>query len=591
MLVLSTGQQAAQDEVQEELDYREQLERLAGELQENLLERLTIQERKLEKIEKALARLTHRVDELEGSLAIVDAGLRALSQLLDRRKILRETELMNAWEREAATEAALHEVVEKLEEQREVILARAKSLGARAESAYRRALDSANLLFAAGKISRALLRLATTLRTYPRNPEMAQLLGELAMRHGEYAAAREAYGLLVQWDPKNVDALVTLATLLADEGQVSQAERYLKRALRAARGSFLPSFALGALKVAQEKLPEARRLLKRALAQQESPVALFLMGLVEFRLGRLGAAAQLLKRTVMLAPKFEEAMYTLGLVYLERGFTRKALACFQEVLKLDPQRLRYQEAVRVLVAPEYRQELPKEVAAALEGTAAASESGKVLAAWKGLVQVLEVSPHPTLEAAAALVASTLGARREAVHRAHRVLRQVNEGPARTAAWTALFETLRAAGRHGFLVTLANRLLKSDEGDLVRGLASYELALALSEAGKDLSLAEELAHQAMALFPSELQPYAQAALGRVFLAQERFQDAVDYLELAAAAAPSPQILAQLGLALLAVGEKQRARQVLQRARAGKGTDLQADVLAHLLRVAWLSMRRS
>ncbi|MGQ9752591.1 MAG: hypothetical protein ACUVRE_08175 [Thermoanaerobaculaceae bacterium] len=43
-------------------------------------------------------------------------------------------------------------------------------------------------------------------------------------------------------------------------------------------------------------------------------------------------------------------------------------------------------------------------------------------------------------------------------------------------------------------------------------------------------------------------------------------------MAAAAAPSPQILAQLGLALLAVGEKQRARQVLQRARAGKGTDL-------------------
>ncbi|MGQ9835504.1 MAG: hypothetical protein ACUVRQ_05945 [Thermoanaerobaculaceae bacterium] len=62
-------------------------------------------------------------------------------------------------------------------------------------------------------------------------------------------------------------------------------------------------------------------------------------------------------------------------------------------------------------------------------------------------------------------------------------------------------------------------------------------------------------------------------------------------MAAAAAPSPQILAQLGLALLAVGEKQRARQVLQRARAGKGTDLQADVLAHLLRVAWLSTRRS
>ncbi|MGQ9496002.1 MAG: zinc-ribbon domain-containing protein [Thermoanaerobaculaceae bacterium] len=116
LLVLSAGQQAARDKVQEELDYREQLERLAGELQEDVLERLTIQERKLEKIEQALAKLTHRVGELEGSLAIVDAGLRALSQLPDRRKILRETELKNAREREVASEAALHEAVEKLED-------------------------------------------------------------------------------------------------------------------------------------------------------------------------------------------------------------------------------------------------------------------------------------------------------------------------------------------------------------------------------------------------------------------------------------------------------------------------------------------
>ncbi|MGQ9835506.1 MAG: hypothetical protein ACUVRQ_05955 [Thermoanaerobaculaceae bacterium] len=148
------------------------------------------------------------------------------------------------------------------------------------------------------------------------------------MRQGEYAFAREAYGLLMQWDLKNMDALVTLATLLADEGKVCQAERYLKRALRAARGSFLPSFALGALKVAQEKLPQARRLRKRALAQQELPKALFLMGLLEFRLGPLSTAAQLFKRTVMLA--FQEAMYPLGLVYLERAFTRNALACLQE---------------------------------------------------------------------------------------------------------------------------------------------------------------------------------------------------------------------------------------------------------------------
>jgi tetratricopeptide (TPR) repeat protein len=122
------------------------------------------------------------------------------------------------------------------------------------------------------------------------------------------------------------------------------------------------------------------------------------------------------------------------------------------------------------------------------------------------------------------------------------------------------------------------------------LACYELALTLAEEGRELALAEELAHEALALFPSELRPYAQAAVGRVYLAQERYQDALDYLEPAAAAAPSPQILTQLGLGLLGVGEKQEAAQVLRRARAEQGADLQADVLDHLLEVAWLAARR-
>jgi len=41
----------------------------------------------------------------------------------------------------------------------------------------------------------------------------------------------------------------------------------------------------------------------------------------------------------------------------------------------------------------------------------------------------------------------------------------------------------------------------------------------------------------------------------------------------------------------VGEKQKARHVLQRARVEGGADLKTDVLDHLVRVAWLSTRRS
>jgi len=589
LLVLS-GLQKPEEQPPEEDQELAKLEELASAFQEDVLERLTLQEKQIAALSGKVEELAARVAELEGSLAIVDAGLRALAQLLARRKVLREAEFQACWEREAESEAARAEVVEDLASQREVILARAKTLGEQAERAFARALDAAELHLAAGNVGQAVAKLLRVLKRFPRHPEMAKLVGDLAFQQGQLQAARQAYSILVELQPNDVDGLVSLATLLADEGQMAEAEKLLHRAARVARDSFLPPFALGALKLAQEDLPAARRFLRQALAKQESPVAAFLAGLVELRLGRPGTAVKLLERAVALAPDMEEAIYTLGLAYLERGFGRKALQCFRRVLELDPQRLRYQEAVRFLLAGGRKETLPEEVSRALAAAAAAAERGEAERAWETLRTAAEAEAHPSLLAAAALVASASGKAREAVRLAHRVLKAGASGPARVAAWTALFETLRATGRSRALVALASKLRQQGQSELERGLACYELALTLAEDGRELAVAEELAHEALALFPSELRPYAQAAVGRVYLAQERYQDALDYLEPAAAAAPSPQILTQLGLGLLGVGEKQEAAQVLRRARAEQGADLQADVLDHLLEVAWLAARR-
>lgn len=589
LLVVSGSAEAGEAiSPEEELEKAEQL---AGAFSEDVLERLTVQEKQIGKLNDAVQELRERVNELEGVVTIVDAGLRALAQLLDRRRVLREAEFLAAWEREAAEEAARHEVVEDLAARRDVLLARARTLGTRAARAFERALDTAELYLASGKVRQAIAKLFSVLKRFPQHPEMAKLVGELAMEQGELGIAREAFQVLVTLQPKDPDALVSLATLLADEGQMAEAERLLRKAARLARESFLPHFALGALRVAQDDLHSARKHLRRALALEETPIPLFLLGLVELRLGRPARAIGVLERAIALAPDLEEAIYTLGLAYLERGFTRKALQCFRQVLELDPQRLRYQEAVRLLVRERAPLKLAPEVSWALDQAASASERGELTAAWEALARACSTNPHPSLQAAAALVAAALGRGREAVRWAREVLRQEAEGPPRTAAWTALLETLRSRGKYRVLGTLARMLLENGESDLEKGLAAYELALALVEQGRDLAQAEELAHRALELFPSELQPYALAAVGRVYLAKERYQDALDYLQPAASAAPSPQILTQLGLALLGAGDKQQARQVLQRARVEGGADLKTDVLDHLVRVAWLSTRRN
>jgi tetratricopeptide (TPR) repeat protein len=136
-----------------------------------------------------------------------------------------------------------------------------------------------------------------------------------------------------------------------------------------------------------------------------------------------------------------------------------------------------------------------------------------------------------------------------------------------------------------------RLFAEGPGSLERGLAAYELALNELERGGDVSRALEFAHASLELIPRELRQYPLVALGRIHLAREEYSDAVDYLEQAVTVSSSPAILTQLGLALLEMGDGERAREVLQRARHGTARDLKTDVLTHLARVGWLAPREA
>ena len=71
--------------------------------------------------------------------------------------------------------------------------------------------------------------------------------------------------------------------------------------------------------------------------------------MVELDSGHPGASAAALERAVALDGEFEDAIYYLGLAYLERRWHKKALECFRRVQEMDPQRLQYQEAVRLSI--------------------------------------------------------------------------------------------------------------------------------------------------------------------------------------------------------------------------------------------------
>lgn len=574
----------------EEEEFAREQEALA--FDEHLLERLSASEDNLRRVQSAILDLHGRLEGLERGLALLDAGVQALTSLLDRRRLIRETEMMAAWERAASSELAREELLDRVRQRREGVISRARVVGgSAAAAACARALQSAELALLAGNPARAAEVLKEVSGRFPRNPELSHLLGELSFGWDDLDAAEHYFRLTVRWDPANVEARIYLGTILADRGEETEAREHLERAVSMAGEGFLPHFSLGAFHAAAGRTGEARKHLRHALEREETPQALFLLGVVELEDGRSGAAIQAFQRAVTLDGEFEDAIYHLGLAYLERGWHRRALDSFRRVLEIDPQRLQYLEAVRLLEdGGQDSVALPSEAGALLSAASRAAEGGDADGALSHLQQAVRMVEHPSLLASMALLAAAAGRHRLAVAAAHQVLRHGGEGAPALAAWTALLETLRAVRRFRAVERWGGWLLEHGRTSLERAIAAYELALAELERGGDRDRALELAHRSLEDLPSELRPHALGALGRIHLDRGEHSDAVDYLEQAATLAPSSAVLGQLGLALLAAGEGDRAREVLRRLtqlRQGTPSNDRGEMLTHLARVGFLA----
>src|SRR5262249_22793050 len=131
-------------------------------------------------------------------------------------------------------------------------------------------------------------------------------------------------------------------------GDPGQAGALLNRAIEKRPDAFLPHFALGALYANHRRWDDAERALLRALDVAAVPSAFILLGTVLREKGELTRAIQAFEEAQKVQPDSEEAVFQLGLCYLEKNWTKRALECFQQALEKNPRKLEYQEAVRLL---------------------------------------------------------------------------------------------------------------------------------------------------------------------------------------------------------------------------------------------------
>ena len=223
-------------------------------------------------------------------------------------------------------------------------------------------------------------------------------------------AAEEALHVL-DTDPTNFDALMTIATAYHRLGRADDATRYIEIARQAYPRSAEPLSRLANLRLtAQQKDPtDVQRILDlmdRAVKLEPNNASyLFNLGWTYDQIGDTSKAADMYQRAIAASPLSFEAMNNLALVYGNAGQPDRASPLLEQAVRTDPEN----EAVYFNVANysvrrrDWKQALqnynrvlqinPANSAAAVEKGRVYLELDRAEDAVENLNKALEVDPH------------------------------------------------------------------------------------------------------------------------------------------------------------------------------------------------------
>lgn len=178
------------------------------------------------------------------------------------------------------------------------------------------------------------------------NSPLASFVGEYYFRENKHALAREYLERSLVKNPRHHIAILMLGVICGDEGDLASAKRYLSRALKIKKDSFTAHFSLGRILVSEGRLREAISHLRQALLLKPTPEMHYLLGRTYLEDGRPDVALRHLRRAVELNPKFDAALYHLGLIYLSKENLLLAQEHFRAACEINPREARYRSALR-----------------------------------------------------------------------------------------------------------------------------------------------------------------------------------------------------------------------------------------------------
>lgn len=310
---------------------------------EHLLERVSA-------LELAMAKNAERTERLLDLLERQATGafydhtlLSALADLLRDRGAIEGDVLDKEWKRRIQ----LH--LDEASERERFESARGRMIGAfrgQDRAAFILLLDEGARHLARDHMASAMRAFEGALRLDLSNSELGLFLGEHFFRIGQRRKAKRFLRQALQRDVNNYRAALLYGFVTGDDGEVDEAKRSFSAALAIRKNSYVAHYGLGRILAAEGHIGEAISHFKSALAGHPSPEVYFAIARAYLEKGSVTPAIRHLRKAIELDPRFDEAFYHLGLIYLGRNHLLKARELFRAASEINPTDQRYHQALK-----------------------------------------------------------------------------------------------------------------------------------------------------------------------------------------------------------------------------------------------------
>ncbi len=169
------------------------------------------------------------------------------------------------------------------------------------------------------------------------SPEIHNNLGRTYLRNGDVEKALLEFDRALALDKNNAEALLNIGSIKRFQGRTAEAEYFVKRALQVDPNSIGALCELAEIKRDLNDLQESIRLYREALSISDSQPFVYLgLGDSLQRAGQLSEAEEAFIRVLELEPDSFEALYNLGVTYLNQSQLDKAVAQYEKALAKNP---------------------------------------------------------------------------------------------------------------------------------------------------------------------------------------------------------------------------------------------------------------